>query len=178
MLQQHHYKGEQLEPNLSAIDHLKAIVTSTNAANKLNGHANLATTTTSSTGGIGGFTTEGLALGVYEPGTRQEETCLRSYLANFGLINHRATIPVKHLSGGQRMRVAMAVALVSFGIRMYIFISMRCAVLIDIIFIFDYYYSFLLNTLLFYFFLCHVTQQILYHFYIRIIINGMLLYVD
>jgi len=55
---------------------------------------------------------EGSALGVYEAGTRQEDTCLRSYLSNFGLTGYRAVIPVKHLSGGQRMRVAMAVALV------------------------------------------------------------------
>lgn len=55
---------------------------------------------------------EGSALGVYEAGTRQEDTCLRGYLSNFGLTGYRAVIPVKHLSGGQRMRVAMAVALV------------------------------------------------------------------
>lgn len=55
---------------------------------------------------------EGSALGTFEPGTRQEETCLRSYLSNYGLTGHRAVIPVRHLSGGQRMRVAMAVALV------------------------------------------------------------------
>lgn len=55
---------------------------------------------------------EGSALGVYEAGTRQEDTCLRGYLSNFGLNGYRAVIPVKHLSGGQRMRVAMAVALV------------------------------------------------------------------
>lgn len=83
MLQQHHYKGEQLDPNLSPLDHLKAMP-------------------------VG----EGSALGVYEAGTRQEDTCLRSYLSNFGLTGYRAVIPVKHLSGGQRMRVAMAVALV------------------------------------------------------------------
>lgn len=105
MLQQHHYKGEQLDPNLSAIDHLKVIATAANSNKPKPNH------TATSVGS--GFSAEGLALGTYEPGTRQEETCLRSYLANFGLVNHRATIPVKHLSGGQRMRVAMAVALVS-----------------------------------------------------------------
>jgi len=41
----------------------------------------------------------------------QEETSLRSYLNNFGISGNRAMIPVKYLSGGQRMRVAMAVAL-------------------------------------------------------------------
>ena len=50
---------------------------------------------------------EGSALGTYEPGTRQEETALRGYLSGFGLNAYKAVIPVKHLSGGQRMRVAM-----------------------------------------------------------------------
>ncbi len=86
MLQQHHYKGEQLDPNLSPIEHLKQLA------------PNLR---------------EGSALGVYEVGSRQEETCLRSYLSNFGLHAHRALLPVKLLSGGQRMRVALAVALVN-----------------------------------------------------------------
>ncbi len=44
---------------------------------------------------------DGSALGMYEPGTRQEETALRGYLSNYGLTGHRALIPVKHLSGGE-----------------------------------------------------------------------------
>lgn len=51
------------------------------------------------------------AVGLHDPGTRQEETAQRSYLSNFGVMGNRATLPVKYLSGGQRMRVALAVAL-------------------------------------------------------------------
>lgn len=46
------------------------------------------------------------------PGTRQEETAQRGYLSQFGLSGPRVAIPVKYLSGGQRMRVALAIALV------------------------------------------------------------------
>lgn len=42
---------------------------------------------------------ESTAVGLYELGTRQEETAQRSYLANFGIYGARATIPVKYLSG-------------------------------------------------------------------------------
>ncbi len=52
-----------------------------------------------------------LALQYRDPGTRQEETAQRAYLSNFGVNGGRATLPVKYLSGGQRMRVALAVAL-------------------------------------------------------------------
>ncbi len=55
---------------------------------------------------------ESSAVAPYDPGTRHEETAMRGYLSNFGIIGPRAVIPVKFLSGGQRMRVAMAVALV------------------------------------------------------------------
>lgn len=54
---------------------------------------------------------ENSAVGLHDPGTRQEETAQRSYLSNFGVMGNRATLPVKYLSGGQRMRVALAVAL-------------------------------------------------------------------
>ncbi len=50
------------------------------------------------------------AVGLFDPGTRQEESAQRGYLSNFGIAGPRATIPVKYLSGGQRMRVALAVA--------------------------------------------------------------------
>jgi ATPase subunit of ABC transporter with duplicated ATPase domains len=50
------------------------------------------------------------AVGLHDPGTRQEESAQRSYLANFGIAGPRTTVPVKYLSGGQRMRVALAVA--------------------------------------------------------------------
>ncbi len=51
------------------------------------------------------------AVGLHDLGTRQEETAQRAYLSNFGVNGGRATLPVKYLSGGQRMRVALAVAL-------------------------------------------------------------------
>lgn len=82
LLQQHHYKGDQLDPNLSPLDHLRELPFS-----------------------------DRTAIGTYDLGTRQEETMHRSYLADFGLVGARALIPVKFLSGGQKMRVAMAVAL-------------------------------------------------------------------
>jgi ATP-binding cassette subfamily F protein 3 len=82
MLQQHHYKGEQLDPNLSPLDHMRRLPQEDSSA-----------------------------VGLHDPGTRQEETAQRSYLSNFGVNGGRATLPVKYLSGGQRMRVALAVAL-------------------------------------------------------------------
>ena len=82
ILEQHHYKGEQLDPILSPIDHLKKLENDeTSAVGKLN------------------------------PNSRQEETILRGYLSSFGVNKSMALIPVKYLSGGQRMRCAMAVAL-------------------------------------------------------------------
>lgn len=81
VLHQHHYKGEQLDPNLTPLDHMRRIPQS-----------------------------DSTAVGLHDPGTRQEETAQRSYLSNFGIVGPRATIPVKYLSGGQRMRVALAVA--------------------------------------------------------------------
>ena len=53
---------------------------------------------------------ESTAVGLFDVGTRQEEAAQRSFLANFGISHTRSTIPVKFLSGGQRMRVALAVA--------------------------------------------------------------------
>lgn len=80
-------------------------------------------------------------MGVFDLGTRQEESSKRGYLADFGINRNRgvndqcvllrhavnvpsfcrmlsyillcsvALLPVKYLSGGQRMRVAMAVAM-------------------------------------------------------------------
>jgi len=82
MLQQHHYKGEQLDPSLCALDHVRRLPPE-----------------------------ESSAVGLHDPGTRQEETAQRGFLANFGIRGSRALIPVKYLSGGQRMRVAMAMAL-------------------------------------------------------------------
>eukprot|EP00602_Paraphysomonas_sp_CaronLab_P003067 CAMPEP_0185033886 /NCGR_PEP_ID=MMETSP1103-20130426/23279_1 /TAXON_ID=36769 /ORGANISM="Paraphysomonas bandaiensis, Strain Caron Lab Isolate" /LENGTH=757 /DNA_ID=CAMNT_0027570319 /DNA_START=75 /DNA_END=2348 /DNA_ORIENTATION=+ len=82
MLQQHHYKGEQLDPDKNPLEHMRDMPQ--DASN---------------------------AVGLYDPGTRQEETAQRSYLANFGIQGTRAVIPVRYLSGGQRMKVALAVAL-------------------------------------------------------------------
>jgi ATPase subunit of ABC transporter with duplicated ATPase domains len=82
MLQQHHYKGEQLDPDLNPLEHLRNLPQS-------------ATT----------------AVGLHDLGTRQEETAQRAYLANFGVQGTRVLIPVKYLSGGQRMKVALAIAL-------------------------------------------------------------------
>lgn len=80
MLQQHHYKGEQLNPDFNALEHI----------------ANLPDD-------------EHSAIGIQEKGTRHEETVQRSYLANFAVSN--PLIKVRYLSGGQKMRVALAVAL-------------------------------------------------------------------
>lgn len=82
LLQQHHYKGEQLNPDLTPLEHLRQLPTDANTA-----------------------------VGILDKGSRQEETSLRSYLANFGLSSWRASVPVKHMSGGQRMRLAMAVVM-------------------------------------------------------------------
>jgi ATPase subunit of ABC transporter with duplicated ATPase domains len=82
MLQQHHYKGEQLDPDLNALEHLRALPQD-----------------------------QSTAVGVHDMGTRQEETAHRSYLANYGLSGPRVLIPVRYLSGGQRMKVALAVSL-------------------------------------------------------------------
>jgi ATP-binding cassette, subfamily F, member 3 len=81
MLQQHHYKGEQLDPDLSALDHIRALPQD-----------------------------ESSAVGLYDPGSRHEDAALRTYLANFGIRRDPAILPVKYLSGGQRMRVALACA--------------------------------------------------------------------
>mmetsp|Transcript_9168 Transcript_9168/g.9238 ORF Transcript_9168/g.9238 Transcript_9168/m.9238 type:complete len:786 (+) Transcript_9168:135-2492(+) len=82
MLQQHHYRGEQLDPNLSAFDHIKRLPQD-----------------------------ETTTVGRLDPGSRQEETAIRSYLSDLGVQGPRAMLPVRYLSGGQRMRVALAVAL-------------------------------------------------------------------
>lgn len=82
MLQQHHYKGEQLDPAISPLEHLRRMPQE-----------------------------DGTAVGVLDMGTRHEETAHRGYLSNFGVRPHCATLPVKYLSGGQRMRVALAIAL-------------------------------------------------------------------
>ena len=82
MLQQHHYKGEQLNPELCALEHIR----------------NLPQDRTT-------------AVGILDPGTREEESRMRGYLANFGVTGKTALIQVKHLSGGQRMRVALAISL-------------------------------------------------------------------
>ena len=51
------------------------------------------------------------SVGLHDPETRQEETAQRSFLSNFGIVGNRAVLPVRYLSGGQRMRVALAVVL-------------------------------------------------------------------
>lgn len=82
MLQQHHYKGEQLDPDSNPLEHLRNLPQSASTA-----------------------------VGLHDLGTRQEETAQRSYLANFGVQGTRVMLPVKYLSGGQRMKVALAIAL-------------------------------------------------------------------
>jgi ATPase subunit of ABC transporter with duplicated ATPase domains len=81
LLQQHHYRGEQLDPEFSPFDHIKEL----RFANNEDG--------------------EEVSL------SRQDDTAIRAYLANFGLHGAIAMIPVRYLSGGQRMRVALSVAL-------------------------------------------------------------------
>jgi ATP-binding cassette subfamily F protein 3 len=81
MLQQHHYKGEQLDPSLSALEHIRRLPHD-----------------------------DTTAVGVFDRDNVQE-TAERSYLSNFGVVGPRALIPVRYLSGGQRMRVALAIAL-------------------------------------------------------------------
>ena len=82
MLQQHHYRGEQLDPDLNALEHVRSLPQD-----------------------------EGTAVGLQNPGSRQEETAYRSYLANYGVLGTTALIKMKYLSGGQRMKVALAVAM-------------------------------------------------------------------
>lgn len=91
LLQQHHYRGEQLDPDLSPMEHIRMLVHESSAP----------------VGGQKSTEDEDRP----EKNSRQEETFLRAYLANFGIQGARATIPVRYLSGGQRMRVAIAVAL-------------------------------------------------------------------
>jgi len=81
-LQQHHYKGEQLDPNLNPLEHMRRLPQE-----------------------------ESSSVGLHDPETRQEETAQRSFLSNFGITGTRAVLPVRYLSGGQRMRVALATAL-------------------------------------------------------------------
>ena len=52
-------------------------------------------------------------VGLYEPGTRLEEKLHRGYLSNFGLFGPLALVPTKYLSGGQKMRIALSIALYS-----------------------------------------------------------------
>lgn len=82
MLQQHHYKGEQLDPELNALEHMRQMSQESSSA-----------------------------VGLHDMGTRQEETAQRAYLSNYGVAGNTAVIPVRYLSGGQKMKVALAVAL-------------------------------------------------------------------
>ncbi len=84
MLQQHHYRGEQLNPELSALEHMRNLPQE-----------------------------ESTAVGILDTGTREEESRMRAYLANYGIVGHTALIKVRYLSGGQRMRLALAVSLFS-----------------------------------------------------------------
>jgi ATP-binding cassette, subfamily F, member 3 len=82
MLQQHHYRGEQLDPDLNALEHMRGMVQEASSA-----------------------------VGLHDAGTRQEETAQRAYLSNYGVAGNTAVIPIRYLSGGQKMKVALAVAL-------------------------------------------------------------------
>ena len=84
MLQQHHYQGEQLNPEMSPLEHIRNLPQE-----------------------------ESSAVGILDTGTREEESRMRAYLANFGIAGHTALIKVCYLSGGQRMRLALAVSLFS-----------------------------------------------------------------
>jgi ATP-binding cassette, subfamily F, member 3 len=81
MLQQHHYKGEQLDPDCTPLEHIRALPQDASSA-----------------------------VGENDPGSRHEDAAMRGYLANFGIRRDSAILPVKYLSGGQRMRVALATA--------------------------------------------------------------------
>jgi ATP-binding cassette subfamily F protein 3 len=83
-LQQHHYRGDVLDRDLSPLDHLRRLPMS-----------------------------DSTAIGRYELGTRQEESAHRGYLSGFGLFGPLALVPVKYLSGGQKMRIALSIALYS-----------------------------------------------------------------
>lgn len=52
-----------------------------------------------------------LITGLYDPGTRYEEKLHRGYLSNFGLFGPLSLVPTKYLSGSQKMRVALAIAM-------------------------------------------------------------------
>jgi len=77
-LHQHHYKGEQLDPDLTPLDHMRRLPQE-EAMTALNEH--------------------------------DLETRHRAFMANFGISWNFAVLPVRYLSGGQRMRIALAIAL-------------------------------------------------------------------
>ena len=54
-----------------------------------------------------------MGIGILDPGTREEESRMRAYLANYGIAGPTSLIKVRYLSGGQRMRLALAVSLFS-----------------------------------------------------------------
>tara|TARA_B110000091_G_C13635842_1_gene399102 strand:+ start:180 stop:392 length:213 start_codon:yes stop_codon:yes gene_type:complete len=68
MLQQHHYKGEQLNPEQTPLEHIRSMPQD-----------------------------ESTAVGKHDPGTRQEESATRGYLANFGVRRAQAVLPVKYV---------------------------------------------------------------------------------
>lgn len=104
VLRQHHYQGEQLDPSLNAMEHMRRLNFDDHLIHYKSHHESNASKNPHHTGNREEMTK-------LEPGSRQEESLLRNYLAGFGLTGTKATLPVKHLSGGQRMRLAMAVAL-------------------------------------------------------------------
>ncbi len=106
MLQQHHYKGDQLDPALNANDHIRLLQIQANQAHM---QAQLL------------MDPNAVSASIADPNsaisqllhnmTRLEESQIRNYLANFGIVNNTPVIPVRNLSGGQKMKLALAVAL-------------------------------------------------------------------
>ena len=99
MLQQHHYKGEQLDPNLNSNEHIRLLQIQ---------HSNNPTMMEQ----INTIRDDQKQMSdILQIMTRQEEAQIRNYLSNFGINNSTPVIPVRYLSGGQKMKLALAVAL-------------------------------------------------------------------
>lgn len=103
MLQQHHYKGDQLDPLMTSNDHIR-VLQLTNKQQYLQDQLLSDRNAVDST--VNNSMEE-----LMETMTRQDETAIRTYLACFGINGATPMIPVRHLSGGQKMKLALAVAL-------------------------------------------------------------------
>ena len=103
MLQQHHYKGDQLDPLLTSNDHIR-VLQLTNRQEYMQDQLLTDPNAVDST-------TNNSMDELLETMTRADETAIRTYLSCFGLNGATPMIPVRHLSGGQKMKLALAVAL-------------------------------------------------------------------